>query len=410
MIANQGLPFSSPFSSPYGPSPLPSKETKSLQSNPPPKQSGDPTNLPRCVNYLADYSGCGLWRMLWPEHLLNVHHKALVQSSSVMITNPEFYTNVKVIRIQRQATKNQLQFIKFLKEQIQPKFGCRIVYEIDDIIFREDIPDYNKFKFAFESDEIRESSLEIMRLCDEITCTCDFMRDYYREKTGKEEVTVIPNFPPKFWIGNFFDEKRISQLYKKYQDKPRILYAGSGAHFDVDNKDKQRDDFNHVVEAVIKTRKRFQWVFVGAFPLALRPYVQSGEIEFHPWQQIYSYPQKLHDLEIQMAVAPLVDNNFNRAKSDLKYIEACALGIPIACQDMCTYKDAPIKFSDGDDMIRKIEQTLSNGRKYKSEAVSRYRVAEKRFLERDENLNCFLELFNLKYGDSDRKMLSRFNR
>jgi hypothetical protein len=236
------------------------------------------------------------------------------------------------------------------------------------------------------------------------------MRDYYREKTGKEEVTVIPNFPPKFWIGNFFNEKRVTQLYKKHQNKPRILYAGSGAHFDVDNKDKQRDDFNHVIEAVIKTRKRFQWVFVGAFPIALRPYVQSGEIEFHPWQQIYLYPEKLNDLEIQMAVAPLVDNNFNRAKSDLKYIEACALGIPIACQDMCTYKDAPIKFSDGDDMIKKIEQTLSNGRKYKSEAVSRYKVAEKRFLERDENLDCFLELFNLPYGDPGRIMLSKFNR
>jgi hypothetical protein len=348
--------------------------------------------------------------MLWPEHLLNVHHKALVQNSSVMITNPEFYTNVKVIRVQRQATKNQLEFVKFLKKEIQPRVGCRIVYEIDDIIFREDIPDYNKFKFAFESDEIRESSLEIMKLCDEITCTCEFMRDYYREKTGKEEVTVIPNFPPKFWIGNFFNEKRVTQLYKKHQNKPRILYAGSGAHFDVDNKDKQRDDFNHVIEAVIKTRKRFQWVFVGAFPIALRPYVQSGEIEFHPWQQIYLYPEKLNDLEIQMAVAPLVDNNFNRAKSDLKYIEACALGIPIACQDMCTYKDAPIKFSDGDDMIKKIEQTLSNGRKYKSEAVSRYKVAEKRFLERDENLDCFLELFNLPYGDPGRIMLSKFNR
>jgi O-antigen biosynthesis protein len=410
MITNQGLPFSSPFSSPYGPPPLPSGESNSSRPKPPPKQSGDPTDLPRCINYLADYSGCGLWRMLWPEHLLNVHNKALVQNSSVMITNPEFYTNTKVIRIQRQATKNQLEFVKFLKKEIQPKVGCRIVYEIDDIIFREDIPDYNKFKFAFESDEIRESSLEIMKLCDEITCTCEFMRDYYREKTGKEEVTVIPNFPPKFWIGNFFDERRITQLYKKHQNKPRILYAGSGAHFDVDNKDKQRDDFNHVIEAVIKTRKRFQWVFVGAFPIALRPYVQSGEIEFHPWQQIYLYPEKLNDLEIQMAVAPLVDNNFNRAKSDLKYIEACALGIPIACQDMCTYKDAPIKFSDGDDMIKKIEQTLSNGRKYKSEAVSRYKVAEKRFLERDENLDCFLELYNLPYGDPDRILLSRFNR
>ena len=24
-------------------------------------------NLPRAVNYYADYGGCGFWRMIWPE-------------------------------------------------------------------------------------------------------------------------------------------------------------------------------------------------------------------------------------------------------------------------------------------------------------------------------------------------------
>jgi glycosyltransferase involved in cell wall biosynthesis len=251
--------------------------------------------------------------------------------------------------------------------------------------------------------------MEIMNMCDEITVTCDFMKNYYREKTGKREVTVIPNFPPKFWIGNFFDEKRVYNLYQKHKKKPRILYAGSGAHFDVDNKVKQRDDFDHVIDAIIKTRKEFQWVFVGAFPLRLRPYVSNREIEFHPWQQMYSYPQKLHDLEVQMWVAPLQDNNFNKAKSDLKYIEASSFGLPVACQDIDTYKNAPIRFTSGEEMITKIRETLKDSQRYKNSARKWYQVAEKRFLENDENLDCFLELFRLDYGDPKRVQLGKYN-
>ena len=115
MIPHTSSPFSSPFSTPFGQVEIP--QPPSVVS----PQQGSPDdvkNLMRCVNYLADYSGCGLWRMLWPEHVLNAHHKALCQSSSIMITNPEFYHNVKIIRIQRQATPHQLEFVKFLKNVI----------------------------------------------------------------------------------------------------------------------------------------------------------------------------------------------------------------------------------------------------------------------------------------------------
>lgn len=393
-------PFSTPFASPISKPIQPAKPVS--------KVPDEVKGLVRCVNYLADYSGCGLWRLLWPEHILNAHQKTLSQSSSVMILNPDFYQNVKAIRIQRQATPHQREFVKFLKNVVQPKYGSRLIYEIDDIIFREDIPDYNKFKFAFESDEIRETSLEIMNLCDEITVTCDFMRDYYREKTGRREITVIPNFPPKFWIGNFFNEKRVYTLYQKHKKRPRILYAGSGAHFDVDNKVKQRDDFEHVTDAIIATRKEFQWVFIGAFPLKLRQYM-GNDMEFHPWQKIYNYPQKIHDLEIQMCVAPLQDNNFNKAKSDLKYIEASCFGLPIACQDLPTYSNAPIKFKTGEEMINKIRTTLKDSQKYKNNISKNYRAAEKRFLERDENLECFMELYTSEYGSSKRVHLNAHN-
>ena len=364
-------------------------------------------NLPRVVHYPADQSGCSAWRMSWVGHLLNFHQKAMVQESTVMVTNPEWYRGVKVVRVQRQATPQQKEFVKFLKS-IQPQCGFRLIYEIDDIVFREDIPEYNKFKFAFEADEIRNSSMEIMQICDEISVTCPYMRDYYRQKTGKQEITVIPNFPARWWMGNFYDKKRVMWAYDQNKRKPRILYAGSGAHFDVDNKIGQRDDFERVVREVIDTRHKYQWVFLGAFPMALQPYVQRGEIEFHTWQRFYEYPKKISELDITMMVAPLQNNTFNKAKSDLKYIEACCYGLPIACQDLCTYENAPIKFRDGEEMIAQIDATLKDSKKYK-EQISMWRaVAEDRFLELDKNIDCYTELM-LPYGDPQRINLKRYN-
>ena len=39
----------------------------------------------RSINYLADYSGCGHWRMIWPSHLLNSHQKAVIHDTTMMV-------------------------------------------------------------------------------------------------------------------------------------------------------------------------------------------------------------------------------------------------------------------------------------------------------------------------------------
>ena len=78
-----------------------------------------------------------------------------------MIGDKNFYSGVKTVRIQRQATEQQFNYIKWLKE-LSKDFGFKIIYEIDDIIFKEDIPHYNKFRFAFEDPSIRKTSMQIM--------------------------------------------------------------------------------------------------------------------------------------------------------------------------------------------------------------------------------------------------------
>jgi hypothetical protein len=210
-------------------------------------------------------------------------------------------------------------------------------------------------------------------------------------------------------MGNYYNERRISENYDANDKRPRILYAGSGAHFDVDNRVGQNDDFAHVCNAIIKTRHKYRWVFLGAFPLPLHPYITNGDLEFHPWQQLYSYPEKIYNLRVNMLVAPLQDNTFNKAKSDLKYIEACCYGIPVACQDLVTYKDAEIKFKTGAEMINRIEEELGRVGRYKNQAIQRRKVAEGRFLELDKNLDCYTELYTLPYRDPKRVNLARYN-
>jgi hypothetical protein len=378
------------------------------QQAPPQPEAPQEASLPRVVQFGADLSGCGLYRMGWVNHLMNYQGRMMITDTTVMVLDPKWYVNVKAVRLQRQATSAQKEFVKFLKE-VQKQIGFKIIYEIDDVVFREDIPDYNKFKTAFVSDEIRNNITDIIGMCDEVSVTCDYMKDLYNLRTGKKEITVIPNFPAKFWIGNYFDPNRINALYEKNKKKPRILYAGSGAHFDVENRVGQKDDFEHVVKAIIDSRHKYQWVFLGAFPLAIRPYIERGEIEFHPWQRLYDYPQKIHDLGVQMMVAPLQDNSFNKSKSDLKYIEACAYGLPVACQDLCTYKDAEIKFKTGEEMMAKVEEELRRAGHYKNSTYRRRRVAEDRFLELDKNLSCYDELFTLPFGHPNRKNLRRYN-
>ena len=398
-------PFAQPFASPYAinhyvkKDDLPEIEMKPREAT-----------MNRYVNYLADYSGCGHWRILWPEAIINARGDGMSQSTTAMVTTPQWYQNVKVVKVQRQASTAQKEFIKFLKE-VQKEHNFKIMYEVDDVVFSECIPDYNKFKFAFDNDEVRQNCIDIINMVDEVTVTCDFMKKLYIEKTGQKNITTIPNFVPDFWMGNSFNPRQIQRAYDHHKKKPRILYTGSGAHYDVDNKTDGVDDMYKVRDFIRKTVNKYQWVFVGAFPPQLADLVQSNKIEFYPWQNLLNYPKFIANLDAQMMIAPLLPNDFNKSKSDIKFIEACILGIPCLCQDIETYSSAPesLRFSSIRELEHKIERTLRKRNKYNQNISKLRRIGESRILELEENIGCHLEALNTPFGSPERKYLNKWN-
>lgn len=394
-------PFPPAFASPFSQSPAPAQV-------PAPQVSEQ--MLPRYVNYIGDTQGCAFWRILWPEMLINMSGIAFSQSQTCMVPDAEYYRGVKAVRVQRQASTQQKGFIEHLK-RVQQIHNFKLIYEVDDVVFHECIPDYNKFKFAFNSDEIRQNCIDIMNMCDEVTVTCPYMQQLYKEKTGKKEITVVPNFIPQFWMGNMYNKAKVYSNLDTHRRKPRILYTGSGAHYDVENRNGGIDDFSHVLKAVIDTRHKYQWVLVGSFPPGLEQYVRDQSIEFHDWQSLLNYPSLIASLDANLTIAPLQDNEFNRSKSDIKFIESSALGIPCLMQRMETYKDAPeyLKFSTGEEFLEKIETILKSKKQYYQNVDALRAVAEQRFLERPENINCHMEILNTPYGHPSRQFLRRFN-
>ena len=143
----------------------------------------------------------------------------------------------------------------------------------------------------------------------------------------------------------------------------------------------------------MKTTSKYQWVFLGAYPLQLNSLVKSGKIEFHPWAKLYDYGDMLKSLKVNCLVAPLLDNIFNRSKSDIKYVEACALGVPIICQDIITYDKAPLRFNTGSEMIDQIDNILKDKQQYIKHCRKSNMYAQTRWLENDENISKYLDIY-----------------
>jgi hypothetical protein len=397
-----GIPFA-PLGTPVGMPQYSYVGASPVHIPTPPPVAMPEANLPRALNYYADYGGCGFWRMIWPEYLLNAYNKACISGLTQMVLDMRFYGSHKAIRMQRQATPIQNEFIKELSKA-KSSLKYRLIYEIDDIVFRDDIPDYNRCKDAFVDSKIVDSILEIMSRMDEITVTCQYMKDYYINKTGNKNVTVVPNYPPKFWLDRFYDREKVIKLYEENIKRPRILYSGSGTHVDVLNRTNSQDDFHHVINSIIKARKKFKFVWKGCYPLAVKPFIDNGEMEYVDWSPLLDYPEGLSKTNCNAAFAPLVDNVFNKSKSNIKMIEAGALGMPGAYQDLCTYEDADLKFKSGDDLIDQLDYLTSDFDRYMEISDKSRKFVEGLWLE--DHLDEYQAIYFTDFKSKERNEIS----
>jgi len=161
-----------------------------------------------------------------------------------------------------------------------------------------------------------------------------------------------------------------------------------------------QDDFSHVVDEIIKARKKFKFVWKGCYPLAIKPFIENGEMEYVDWSPLLDLPKSLYDTGCNAVFAPILDNVFNKSKSNIKMIEAGAFGMPGAYQNLCTYSDAKIKFDNGKDLISQLEYITSDVSRYMKLSQEAREFTEGLWLE--DHLDEYQAIYTTAWGSKER--------
>lgn len=167
--------------------------------------------------------------------------------------------------------------------------------------------------------------MDLMGIIDGLTTTNEYLRQKYLESMpeGSENKTFI--------LPNSIDFDLFKPFPKKENKKIRIGWVASSSHFN------EIWIVNNVLEKLFKKYgDSIVFVELGDVPDLLK--VFEGKMEFHPFAGLSIYPLKFASLNLDIGICPLVDDEFNGYKSQLKWSEYAALKIPSVVTDTKPYE------------------------------------------------------------------------
>lgn len=279
------------------------------------------------IVYTRDFSGCSHVRLRWPfNHIIANSEKYNINVifSVQPIFDENILANTRTIICQRFVTPIDRDIIKRYKA-LQPKFGYKLVFELDDICFGNFVPSYNSsslFRSEQMIKEIDDILLETLPYYDNIVVSTDFLKKMLSERYNVWNVQVQPNLVSK----SMWDRNR------KENEKPVILYSGAPQHYKnpsilqngqriIQEKGDWTDAWIQFILEGVKNDK-FKFVCMAQIPYFLEPIIEK--IEYIPWNSCDLYVNTVKNVNADISIAPLQENIFNKCKSDLRFLEACA--------------------------------------------------------------------------------------
>lgn len=292
---------------------------------------------------VRDISGCSHVRLRWNAVYYNAFEHIGIKPVICPFPSydPLWLSKTKAIIFQRFLNKEDIEIVQRYKV-LQPKYGYKMVFEVDDQIFRIDgqaIPEYNYASDNFNKliDDMEINLHPILNMMDEIVVSTDYLKKQMQLKFAVNNVTTVKNVVPRY-LWSFPRKKDITEDLIK----PSILYSGSPCHYRNPTPARQpsvnepkgfpgippmKGDFDGFwIDWIIENVKndKIDFMIMGNIPWFFREI--SSKIKFIRWADCNSYPRKVMELNADFQIAPLVNNSFNKCKSSLRHTESAASG------------------------------------------------------------------------------------
>jgi glycosyltransferase involved in cell wall biosynthesis len=211
------------------------------------------------------------------------------------------------------------------------KYGFKLVIDIDDFWILEAGHILAPY---WEVNNVSNVIIDNMIRADIVTCTHWRLAEHI--SVYNKNVYILPNAIP---MG--FEQYNIDRIYS---DKVRLMWQGSITHIDdvaiLRNPMKRISGDSHL-------SKKIQTVFGGYVPKMddcdhmLSSFTCGLKLDTKIFNAMSSFDYFQIYNHADVCMIPLVENRFNKHKSNLKILEAAAAGLPVIVSHVDPYLDFP---------------------------------------------------------------------
>jgi glycosyltransferase involved in cell wall biosynthesis len=213
------------------------------------------------------------------------------------------FARYDVVVLQQPSGEEWLRAIRSLQAA-----GVTVLFEVDDYMQAVRKIDSHELKDVVTRDWVRSAELN-MRVADGVICSTEYLARRYR--AFNDNVWVCPNG---------IDLRRYAYA-RRAREGVTIGWSGGVGHV------ASVSRWLPAIADVLRERPEARFTTVGA-PFADELAPEFGDrCRSLPFAPLEVYPASLSTIDV--AVAPSGNNNLFRGKSDLRWLEASALGIPV---------------------------------------------------------------------------------
>lgn len=222
----------------------------------------------------------------------------------------------EIVFMQRPYTKDHLQIAEMVS-----RMGSKLWIDYDDDLFNltADNPAYH----TYQNEQTQSNITKIMEMCDVMTVsTEDLKTKAEKNPLMKGKVVVIRNAMPS----------HIVPWKKHLKRNSLVLWRGSHTH--------QRDVMSVANEIMEQSKKhdKWTWEFIGGTLWFMTENMPDNRTLCVEPIDIQDYFDHIHMVAPAVIIAPLVNTSFNRAKSNIAWLEGIYAGAVCVGPDLPEWK------------------------------------------------------------------------
>jgi glycosyltransferase involved in cell wall biosynthesis len=235
----------------------------------------------------------------------------------------------------------------------------------------------------------QKAAKSIIEEVDLLTVTTPQLAVQLRKYRPIGKIAVLPNL---------VDYERFLPMKEPEKGTFTIGWQGGSAHF---------ADLAMWKEPLIEFAKKYpdvRYRFMGVGFQSVFNEINE-RVVWLPWHgDINTYPLHVRDLKCHVALAPVVDDGFNRGKSPIKWEEMAAMRVPVIASNVICYKDFIEHGKDGyiarpDEVFQYLEE-LRDPIRREAMAQIAYQRVYKRFSLQENATMYWSALQDLVFGPS----------